>query len=338
MRRFRIETGGSGTGGGFVGGGSGGDTKPVDEQPPAHDSSFPSNAKSGDTHTIKNQNGSQVTYRLDCGGNGTGCSWVPISAVLPEAVVKADRVTYSQLPINPINNQLVFGGDELVYIYIDKTWYGTQQSPLPANVKNETKNDCIAKLLLWLANQQNSNLFGGILKNTFGKNSKAALFFNTIASYKKNYNEDLIGNFTQGDNGHTYSSTQTRIDIVISDLLVNAPATQEFMLKTIAHELVHAYMDYEINVNKNTTFPKEEEAQHEYMAKNYVSEIANIIRAYNPNFTAEEATALAWSGLEQTTEYQTKVKDAGKDASVKLIQIKERNDLTKNQFKGSLCK
>ena len=114
--------GGSGSGGGSTGG-SGGDTKPVDEQPPAHDSSFPPDPRPGDTHVINNQNGSRFTYQYRC-INGNDCQWIVIAVVLPEATVRANISQYSFLPVNPINFQSVVGPDGMRYLYTFGTWHG----------------------------------------------------------------------------------------------------------------------------------------------------------------------------------------------------------------------
>ena len=307
MRRFRIETGGSGTGGGFVGGGSGGDTKPVDEQPPAHDSTFPSNAKSGDTHTIKRENGSQFTYRLDCNSVGKECIWVGISAVLPEAVVKADRVTYSQFPINPINNQLVFGGDELVYIYIDKTWYGAKID-LPKNVSDETKNPCIAAILKKLVASQN-NIFSDILNKTFGNKSKALLkLYFDAGLTSENALTEPQGNQKQ------------YINIVLNPKMTAQGASQESFAATIIHEMLHAYWYYEKYHNNNKTVPQDD---HEYMATNHVGTMKDMLMAMFPNLSASDAEALAWGGLEKTAAYKTQVIDKGKNNAVQTVNDRE---------------
>jgi len=282
----------------------------------------------------------QVTYRLDCGGNGTGCSWVPISAVLPEAVVKADRVTYKQFPINPINNQLVFGGDELVYTYINKTWYGTLPSTgLPANVKDQAKNDCLSKILYWLSTRSTSNVFANMLQTSFGKNSQATLSVYTYSSFASKWGQEeanAVIKKTTTD-AITYQPSKITIDIVVSDLLFQWESSQEYTLVTLAHELVHAHLDYQIRTLGRTGLPVGEAAQHEYMATHYVNELANLIRAYNVNFTTDEALALAWGGLEKTAAYKTQVVDKGKKELYERLLKNERKDLYKSFQKGTNC-
>ena len=124
----------------------------------------------------------------------------------------------------------------------------------------------------------------------------------------------------------------------LNEVMMARNSSKQYITATIIHELLHAYMDYETRVKKNPTFlNKDESQQHEYMAANYVDDMRDIITALYPDFSVNEAEALAWGGLEGTAAYQTQVVAAGKETFKNEVNLREKNVTGTNNWRGKPC-
>ena len=102
-------------------------------------------------------------------------------------------------------------------------------------------------------------------------------------------------------------------------------ASKEYIVSTIFHESIHAYMDYykdQLNnkkIDSNTfisIFPlywdykrqltSTELVHHQFMATQYLNQLKGIVQSFNPNVSDSIATALAWGGLHETTVWKNK--------------------------------
>lgn len=100
-------------------------------------------------------------------------------------------------------------------------------------------------------------------------------------------------------------------------------ATKEYILTTLLHESIHAYIDYwkyklnagiidtsefknrfPIFYEYNRILSDNEIAQHNEMANNYINTMKEAINCYNLNSSDVGAEALAWGGLQHTTSWK----------------------------------
>lgn len=81
-------------------------------------------------------------------------------------------------------------------------------------------------------------------------------------------------------------------------------ASQEMIVETIIHELIHGYMDVQYLEDHTSTTTMPELVQHIDMADNYVFEMRQALREVFPNLTDDDAAALVLSGLGTLNEPQ----------------------------------
>jgi hypothetical protein len=101
--------------------------------------------------------------------------------------------------------------------------------------------------------------------------------------------------------------------------------TKEYVLAALLHETLHVYLLHHINLYNtgqldSTTFKNEfhyfwklnkagkitrpsEEAEHHFIAEEYIMLIKNAVKVYNPSIADEFALAISWGGLEKTNAY-----------------------------------
>lgn len=102
-------------------------------------------------------------------------------------------------------------------------------------------------------------------------------------------------------------------------------SSKEYMLVTIYHEAIHAYIQYNkylLDYGKidSITFKQKfplfwdykralnnyELIQHQIMADNYINSMKDLLKSYNPNINDSLATAMAWGGLHETNMWKQK--------------------------------
>ena len=85
----------------------------------AGEPSFPSAPKNGDTYEYTDASGKYTKYQF----NSQTSTWVIVETILPEVVAQS---SYSFLPDEPVDDQMVSGTDGLIYTYDagSATWEG----------------------------------------------------------------------------------------------------------------------------------------------------------------------------------------------------------------------
>ncbi|MCT4143124.1 hypothetical protein HZP66_02645, partial [Elizabethkingia anophelis] len=163
--------------------------------------------------------------------------------------------------------------------------------------------------------QQLPNLDNNIamlLRNIFGNNDSYNITFTTDKFEEKD------GLIVDGQRRYL-GQTSTSMDIAIAlnqDMLETA--TQEYILSTMYHEVIHAYLDYEKLHLSSSEFQQKypdvdyyivKDAQGKEFTKfqflntdhnrygNFIEQIANAIQSFSPNFPREKAMDLAMSGV-----------------------------------------
>jgi hypothetical protein len=124
--------------------------------------------------------------------------------------------------------------------------------------------------------------------------------------------------------GAIQSNGRITINIVLNRIaLVNS--SQEFILATIFHEAIHAIL--KINT-EDTIFDS-----HEQMASDYLEEMSDALKELFPAISIQDAAALVWGGLFETSSWN---KLAANDPS-SANQILKINQGYLNGAKGKAC-
>lgn len=84
--------------------------------------------------------------------------------------------------------------------------------------------------------------------------------------------------------------------------------SKEYIVATVYHEILHAYIltKFTTIVNNKILIPN----NHEMIANNYVALLTGALRSAFPDLTLNEAWALSWGGLEDTSFYNSKLNDS----------------------------
>ncbi|MDV3684882.1 hypothetical protein CMU45_00630 [Elizabethkingia anophelis] len=159
------------------------------------------------------------------------------------------------------------------------------------------------------------NDLANLLKDTFGNNSKINITFSAgeLQSGRENIILEGNTNYTYNDVTHIFNATTTLNKNVLQT------ATQEYILRIMYHEVIHAYLGYEFNTLGQTKFEEKYPTIESYTISNsrkftfkddyqhpryapFIDKMTDAIMSYsqkvgNTNFTRERAKALAMSGL-----------------------------------------
>ena len=166
---------------------------------------------------------------------------------------------------------------------------------------------CAANVYLSFAGFDNT--ISTLLMNTFGSSENFHVRFRPSSSLANN----VDGLFT-GSTDVTFENgviTGGTFYIDINTFVLNN-STKEYIGVTYAHEVIHALIQYyELNdpVKGKELFPifyetpDLEDGEHLTMGRLYVDEMTDIIRKLNPSLPANDATCLAWGGLQNTRAY-----------------------------------
>jgi hypothetical protein len=133
-------------------------------------------------------------------------------------------------------------------------------------------------------------------------NSKIPRIVNSAFRTNEIFDVDIVDvDFLPSDQmgGATLSQSEDYCRATIelnANILRNS--SKEYILATVYHELLHAYLDY---LDAETNY---DNTQHEIMANNYVSIMASDLQE-NFGLSGKEANALAWGGLHETTAWQS---------------------------------
>ena len=161
-----------------------------------------------------------------------------------------------------------------------------------------------------------------ILKNVFGVDSLVNVVFVADSTLDQNQNAYTQGTSIQYNPTTGYFNIRIRINTWV---LKNS--SKEFIIKTMFHEAIHAYIDYHWKKYLNgqidsTTFkqmfpkiwdykktPYTNLAQHTEIAHSYVDYIKSIIKSFNSQIADSTNKGISWSGLFETQAW----KDLGSD-------------------------
>ncbi|MCT4216410.1 hypothetical protein HZP46_13160 [Elizabethkingia anophelis] len=192
---------------------------------------------------------------------------------------------------------------------------GSSPAPSVADIKYDKLKDfpCAYEVATQLPNLGND--LANLLKDIFGNNSKINITFSAgeLQSDRENIILEGNTNYTYNDATHIFNATTTLNKNVLQT------ATQEYILRIMYHEVIHAYLGYEFNTLGQTKFEEKYPTIESYTISNsrkftfkndyqhsryapFIDKMTDAIMSYsqkvgNTNFTRERAKALAMSGL-----------------------------------------
>lgn len=270
----------------------------------------------------------------NCGYHYSGSSYVQI----------CKTVDQPEEPIDHIIGGDGSGGEYVPPIYIDcadiengnaywnagcKTCMGgtTGITECPEkDIKHKLDSFPCAKALILSMSTLNTDI-SNLIKNTFGRNDRINLTVEPNASLAGTTTDGQLGtHFTFTTGGKLYYDINIGIN---PDILRNA--TKEYILVTIYHEALHAYLTFKRDELGETEFNRQfagisvhggrligvQDPQHWTMGyTNFVNGLRDVILAYNPGFDTTRAYALALGGINNLTPAQQTINQQEKNTSV----------------------
>ena len=193
------------------------------------------------------------------------------------------------------------------------------------NIINELTNPC-AKALLAQAPNLNNDI-ARLMRNTFGTSDKFNITVSNKSFAKTKYEKDIAYTDCKGtissENGHINHTLDC--DITLNDDVING-ASQEYILSTIYHEVIHAYLNVERQVLGSVAFNR----KYPFVKEQYLSIGGDPVRRYiflkgheeftpfienlarsvmslpNTNISMEEAIAMAKAGVVEEVSLSTR--------------------------------
>ncbi|WP_293741736.1 hypothetical protein [uncultured Pedobacter sp.] len=191
----------------------------------------------------------------------------------------------------------------------------------PKEIKDSINNPCI-KEQLSLA-QSAKTTIRNMLNDEFGTanfNDRDIVFYDitTLA--------DTVAGTTHGNSAYSF----------IINLNENTlpQRSKEYILSTIYHEILHAYMDTQIGKDASGNYLISN--QHQTMADRYVFLMTGALKIAFPNLSDRDAWALSWGGLEDTPFYKTKLSEIER-VEIQNLMTTHRKNTAANLRHGTYC-
>ncbi|MBT2564263.1 hypothetical protein J7E50_16585 [Pedobacter sp. ISL-68] len=188
-------------------------------------------------------------------------------------------------------------------------------------IKDSVQNDCIKAQLSHA--QTAKTTIRNMLNDEFGTNN-----FNDrdIVFYDITTLPDTVAGTTHGNSAYSF----------IINLNENTlpQRSKEYILSTIYHEILHAYMDTQLGKDASGNYLISN--QHQTMADKYVFLMMGALKVAFPNLSDRDAWALSWGGLEDTPFYKTKLSEAER-VEIQNLMDKHRKSTAANLRHGTYC-
>lgn len=226
---------------------------------------------------------------LSCGGNGPGDGdGVAFSVTYsgPEIVVTASRP--DPIIIGNIGDRggsIPTGGS---YSDGSNISYGCGGSALaPKDIVNGVNDPCIKKAVDYALNNGLKNELSKTIQKVFGGPGWDPRL--DIMDY-----DPLTGKNPQDLDGQASFNPITNVAHIQLNRPVLKTAAKEYIAVTLLHEAIHTVMEY-----KGKTY----DLDHSDMALFYVEKLADALIEMFPSLPREDAIAMSWGGLSQTTSW-----------------------------------
>ena len=211
---------------------------------------------------------------FDGGENGHPLKEVPITAPAPRPGWTPSNNPTGPIPIgNPNSGPLSGGG-------------GNSNSP---DIINSIKDPCLKKALDKAKSSDVKGAMEKIIKELDG-NAKVKIDISDKSELLTSTGEVSDGKAT----AYSYSNGTFSCSIILNQGILSN-STQEYIISTIIHETIHAYLQYQAGNTDNHS------SNHEVMANKYVSIMSGYLVSIFPKLNAKDANALSWGGLQGTS-------------------------------------
>lgn len=276
------------------------------------------NAKPGDRLMLFNANGdcnlvSSNTY-------GYVCVSIENSPEIPTHcyLQQTGSDTYIACSDDSPGNDAVYTGTGGI-----TTGTGVRNTASVREIIDSVQNSCIKVQLV-----------NSLTAKTTIKDMLNEVFSGTIQYESLNLVFKDVANLPDTISGDTkrWSATNTDFEIRLNqNKLPNY--SQEYILSTIYHEILHAYMLSKLTVGTDGRYNIS--TQHEDMANKYVILMTGALKIAFPNISDQEAWGLSWGGLENTNLYKTKLTEAQREAINETNRRHTNKSVTNRQ--GTYC-
>ncbi|WP_426328218.1 hypothetical protein [Pedobacter sp. R-06] len=200
---------------------------------------------------------------------------------------------------------------------------GSANNPPNKEIIDSVKNPCIKAQLANALSAKTT--IRNMLNETFGGTiqfESLNLTFTDVTTLPDNIS---------GDAGRASATS------IYFDIRLNANKlpgySQEYILSTIYHEILHAYMFSKLTMGSDGKYNIS--TQHEDMANKYLVLMTGALKIAFPNISSQDAWALSWGGLEGTNLYASKLTQVQRDA-INEVNGKYTNKSTSPK-QGTYC-
>lgn len=210
------------------------------------------------------------------------------------------------------------GGD--YYPYEDNTDYEALRfQQIRDSVYLTLKNPCLQEMVTKAVYENIDNQISRIVNLVFEDAELIDLsFYESTDLQNTDLAIALVGPVITGE------TERMQADIFLNtNVLPNS--SQEMVISTIFHEVLHAYLGYSRNSNLFN--------DHQEMANEYLSLMTSALQNLFPTLSTKSAQALSWGGLSETTAW----KNLEKSDPTKTNEIVQINKNHTNGTSGTIC-
>ncbi|GMQ26312.1 hypothetical protein Aoki45_29940 [Algoriphagus sp. oki45] len=180
-------------------------------------------------------------------------------------------------------------------------------------IENNVQNPCISNQVEKAIDAQFKNQITNLINNAFGQSEKFNILLEDL---------DLNDNSLDGITGTSFTDMAVTFTITINSGAL-ASSSQEYIMVTVFHELLHAYMNYlGINMSSNSI-------DHVNMANSYLTLLSQALMEHF-EIGAIDAYHLAWGGLQNTQKWSEL-------SQTQKYHITETNQKYRSGVKGNKC-
>jgi hypothetical protein len=196
----------------------------------------------------------------------------------------------------------------------DGTGAGGDGGQINYKIENNVKNPCISSQVNKAVDSQFKNQITSLINSAFGESEKFDILLEDT-----NLNDSSLDGIT----GISFTETVMTFTITLNSEVLTS-SSQEYILATVFHELLHAYMGH-LGIDKSSI-----SIDHENMANNYLNMLSKALMEHY-SISRTNANYLAWGGLHESSKWVQLSQD-------QKNQILQTNQEYRSGIKGVKCK
>jgi hypothetical protein len=167
---------------------------------------------------------------------------------------------------------------------------------LRPEIKNKVKDPCLKAMVDLTINANVNTQVNNLIQSVFGGTDQPNLTYSDVGYLVNSRDAETVSGFASDD---SFVSADIALN---SNILPNA--SKEYIAATIMHEALHAYIAKKGSGGSD-------QIDHEDMAINYVTKMAEALHQMFPTLSLPDARAIAYGGLEGTATYNWDVTKFG---------------------------